>query len=290
MSAPTRLAAFAVLLGAVFAAATLAGAAIDPSPRGGQAGDEAMRDGGAAHGGAAESDGAHAPQPVRGLAVAEKGLRLDLGTPELRPDATGSLRFRILGADGRPVRDFDVEHERRMHVIVVRRDLTGVQHLHPRMAADGTWSVPLRVAEPGTYRVLADFSHDGGARTLGADLRVSGDAALAPLPAPARTADAGDGVRVTLASPAPPGGREAELRFRVTRGGREITPEPYLGARGHLVALREGDLAFLHVHPVADDGAEFAVTFPSAGAYRLFLQIRVDGAVRTAPFTVEVDR
>ena len=44
-------------------------------------------------------------------------------------------------------------------------------------------------------------------------------------------------------------GREAELRFTVSRGGETIRTEPYLGAGGHLVALREGDLAYLHVHP-----------------------------------------
>ena len=31
--------------------------------------------------------------------------------------------------------------------------------------------------------------------------------------------------------------------------------EPYLGAKGHLVALREGDLAYLHIHP---EGGELA--------------------------------
>lgn len=286
MSAPVRLTAFAALLGAVFAIATLAGAAIEPTPRTSAPGKGAMEDD---HGAA---PAAHTPQPVRGLAVADDGLRLDLATPTLEPGAAGTLRFRILGRDGRPLRDFDLEHERRMHVIVVRRDLTEFAHLHPRMAPDGTWSVPLRVAEPGTYRVLADFSHDGTARTLGTDLRVSGDASLTALPAPRRTADAtgGGGLRVTLASPAPRAGRETTLRFTATRDGRPVTPEPYLGARGHLVALREGDLAFLHVHPATHDGAAFDVTFPSPGAYRLFLQLRVDGRVRTAPFTVEVGR
>jgi hypothetical protein len=284
VSAAARLAAFVVLLGAVFAVATLAGAAIQPSPRSAAPDEDRM---GAEH----EDAGApHAPEPVRGLAVADDGLRLDLATPQLEPDAAGTLRFRILGRDGRALRDFDLEHERRMHVIVVRRDLTEFAHLHPQMAPDGTWSVPLRVAEPGTYRVLADFSHDGTARTLGADLRVSGDAALSALPAPARTADAGDGLRVTLTSPAPGAGREAELRFAAVRDGRPVTPEPYLGARGHLVALREGDLAFLHVHPTTRDGSAFAVTFPTAGAHRLFLQLRVDGHVHTAAFTLEVPR
>ena len=84
-------------------------------------------------------------------------------------------------------------------------------------------------------------------------------------------------------------GRETTLRFTLTRDGRTVTPEPYLGARGHLVALREGDLAFLHVHPTGDH-ADFEATFPTPGRYRLFLQVRVDGVVRTAAFTVEVPR
>jgi Cu+-exporting ATPase len=50
-------------------------------------------------------------------------------------------------------------------------------------------------------------------------------------------------------------GQEAELGFIVSKDGRPVHTEPYLGAGGHLVALREGDLAFLHVHPTGHDGA-----------------------------------
>ncbi len=59
--------------------------------------------------------------------------------------------------------------------------------------------------------------------------------------------------------------------------GDPVTVEPYLGARGHLVALREGDGAYLHVHPLDEDASgrgpvRFATSFPTAGRYRLFLQ------------------
>ena len=63
--------------------------------------------------------------------------------------------------------------------------------------------------------------------------------------------------------------------------------ERYLGAGGHLVALREGDLAFLHVHPL-DDGVTFEATFPSAGRFRLFLQFKHAGRVQTVAFTEEI--
>ena len=84
-------------------------------------------------------------------------------------------------------------------------------------------------------------------------------------------------------------GEESELRFTITRDGRPVDTEPYLGAGGHLVALREGDMAFLHVHPTGDgQGVGFAATFPTAGSYRLFLQFKHEGRVQTVAFTQEV--
>ena len=64
----------------------------------------------------------------------------------------------------------------------------------------------------------------------------------------------------------------------------------YLGADGHLVALREGDLAFVHVHSeasAAPGSIRFAATLPSPGRYRLFLQFADNGGVRTVAHTVE---
>ncbi len=68
-----------------------------------------------------------------------------------------------------------------MHLIVVRRDGRGFQHLHPELAADGTWSAPITLADAGAYRVFADFQRDGEAHTLAADLTVDGEADYAPL-------------------------------------------------------------------------------------------------------------
>jgi hypothetical protein len=125
--------------------------------------------------------------------------------------------------------------------------------------------------------------------TLADDLRVDGTANLEPLPLPATTAVTDGGYDVRLAEGSARAGTDSQLRFTVTKDGRPVQTEPYLGAAGHLVALREGDLAFLHVHPTENDGSiGFDATFPTAGAYRLFLQFKVDGAVRTAAFTQEV--
>ena len=93
---------------------------------------------------------------------------------------------------------------------------------------------------------------------------------------------------VDISKPVPP---NALLR----RDGRPVTDlQPYLEAYGHLVALRDGDLAYLHVHPLGSPGdgttapgpaITFAAAVPSEGAYRLFLDFRHGDEVRTAEFT-----
>lgn len=317
MNAPVKLTAFAVTLTVLFGGGALAGGAVGPerAPRSEAHDADAAGRGDRARGAGAEhtseatgADGgsesaaghgaARAARPVRGLAVAENGLRLVLADSELRRGRTETARFRIVGEQGRTVRDFDVEHTKRMHLIVVRRDLTGFQHLHPRMRADGTWSLPLRLQEAGSYRVFADFSHQDRAATLASDLRVDGSAALEPLPSARPTAASDGGYQVQLDAGEPGAGQEADLRFTITKDGRRVQTEPYLGAGGHLVALREGDLAFLHVHPTEgahggakaadDDAVGFMSTFPTTGTYRLFLQFKHEGRVQTAAFTTEV--
>jgi hypothetical protein len=286
-SIPRQLATFAAVLAVLYTGGFIAGQFIETGHS-----DETHTEGQAepsGHGGgheAPESEGEAAVDTVRGLAVAEAGLRLELATPELTRGRREQLRFAITDDAGRRVRDFDIAHERRMHLIVVRRDLTGFQHLHPKLGPDGDWTTPVRIDDAGSYRVFADFTRQGRAITLGSDLRVDGAADLRPLRQPAATAAAGDGYEVRLDAPGTPPGGEAELAFTITRDGETVTPEPYLGAGGHLVALREGDLAYLHVHPT--EGTTFQATFPTAGSYRLFLQFKHQGEVRTAAFTLPV--
>ena len=309
MSAATKLAAFAATLAVLFGGGALAGGAVDLDRDGpaGPHGDAATAKTEGADGAASEEHetqetnesaghgGAAAAHPVRGLAVAENGLRVVVEDPELRRGRTEELRFRIVGGGGETVSDFDVEHTKRMHLIVARRDLTGFQHLHPRQEDDGSWRVRLRLADAGSYRLFADFTHEGEASTLASDLRVDGAADLVPVPAPAPVAVSDGGYDVRLEAGRARPGQEANLRFAISRNGETVHTEPYLGAGGHLVALREGDLAFLHVHPTDhgdegahDDGVGFAATFPTEGRYRLFLQFKHDGRVQTVAFTQEV--
>jgi hypothetical protein len=279
-----KLTGFAGVAALVFAGAAFAGSRIDVHP-GKPAGEKramgAMDEG---HG-----EGAMAAQPVRGLAVSEGGLRLQLARHSAPRSEPFELAFRIVDRRGETVRDFDVEHTKRMHLIVVRRDMTGFQHLHPTEHADGTWAVPVALPEAGSYRVFADFAVDGKPHTLADDITVDGSLRTEELPAPVGSVVV-DGLRVSLSDGATRAGAQSELGFTVTRDGEPVALQDYLGAKGHLVALREGDLAFLHVHP-DENRLTFMATFPTAGRYRLFLQFKTsDGRLHTAAFTREVTR
>jgi hypothetical protein len=224
--------------------------------------------------GSVSAGGAHT------LAVQED--RFDPGTP-------AEFRFKVLDPDGQAVTSYRPLHERDLHLIVVRRDLATFSHLHPTREADGTWRVELTLPSPGSYRAFADLApKDGPDMTLTVDLTAPGEWVEQPLPAPSRTARAG-GYQVELTGELA-AGVHSEIAFSVSRNGSGVELEPYLGALGHLVALRASDLAYLHVHPLEDASSEavrFGVEVPSSGAYRLFLQFQHEHRVHTAAFTVQ---
>ena len=99
--------------------------------------------------------------------------------------------------------------------------------------------------------MFADFQPIGAANlTLGTDVTFAGDVVAVGLPAPDDVATV-DGYTVTMDG-APAVG-DTELSFTVEFDGQVVRTEPYLGAAGHLVAIRSGDLAYLHVHPHESD-------------------------------------
>lgn len=289
MSTTTKFAAFAVGLVTIFAVAMGIGAVVGPTDAGTEpTGHDTHTQG------AAKDDSQDLPG---GLLVTDDGYTLQLEKSLVAAAPESTLRLRVLDRTGAPLTRYTTSHDTDLHLIVVRRELTAYQHVHPVLGTDGTWSVPLDLSRAGDYRVFADFVPEGGQNlTLGADLHVAGAYTPQPLPAPADTATA-DGYSVTLDGPVTPG-VESTVTLSVTRDGRPVTDlQPYLGAYGHLVALRGADLAYLHVHPegrpgdgstAAGPGITFALTAPSQGDYRLYLDFRHGDVVRTAEFTVTV--
>lgn len=275
MNSVAKLAVFAGALGLTFGGALAVGAAVGPIDT-----EEA------AH--SSHSTDPSTDEIPRGLAVAQAGFRLVVESTEVASGAPSPFAFRIVDDDGAAITDFQELHERALHLIVVSRNLVDYLHLHPTMDDGGRWTVELPALRPGSYRVFADFQPEGTENlTLGADITVAGEVEAVSLPGP-ETVTMIDGYTVTMV--ADPAVGDTEITFAVELDGASVATEPYLGAAGHLVAIRAGDLAYLHVHPHDGDAPAVVFTgqFPSAGRYRLFLDFAHGGAVHTAAFTVVV--
>lgn len=112
-------------------------------------------------------------------------------------------------------------------------------------------------------------------------------------------------------------GRETSLRFAVFGSdGREAPLQPYMGMPGHAAVRRADGSVFAHLHPAgsfsmaaqaaflqksdvatptvaaaatpASNRVSFPYQFPKAGAYRIWVQVRVAGRVLTGAFDLEI--
>ena len=307
MNAAGRLGLYGAALAAAFAVAF--GAAALVVPRGAAQESQQHEEESGMNGHDAQGSDAHGSMDHSTMTAAENpaGVSLSGGgytlAPVAAPAATGEqgvLSFRILDSSGAPVTAYAAQHEKDLHLIVVRSDGAWFRHVHPVLdASTGTWSIPWEWQAAGSYRVFADFAASGADPvTLTRTVEVGGS--FAPV-VPATTAQTTvDGFDARITGDLVPGESSA-LTVAISRDGAPVTTlQPYLGAYGHLVALREGDLAYLHVHPegaAPRPGAEpveasgpavrFAAHVPTGGRYLLYFDFQVDGAVHTAAFVLD---
>lgn len=206
---------------------------------------------------------------------------------------------------GEPVATYVINHEKPLHFIVVDKTLGTFQHLHPIMGENFTWSLPIEFSNSGEYRVYADFTLEEGGNEikylLGSDIVVNGDNPINFLLPEPNNEFMVDGLSVSV-SGSVSASDHTMLMFTVTKYGNVVNFDPYLGSTGHLIAVREGDLAMAHMHNSDHSDAthsastssmpgmlHFDAEFPSgAGKYRLFLEFMVDGELKLATFTTNV--
>ncbi|MFC1417729.1 hypothetical protein [Streptacidiphilus cavernicola] len=244
-------------------------------------------------------DGMGAMASGDGLAATNGGYTLTSTTATLPAGKASGYRFTITGPNGKPVTGFAVDQTKTLHFYAIRSDLTGFQHIHPTMAADGTWTAPLAALSAGTWRLFATFTPATGSGkgtdfVLSRTLTVSGMPMDTALPA-ASASTTVDGYTVTLAGDLM-AGMAHPLTVTITKGGKPVTNlQPYLDTYAHLTAFHSGDGAFAHLHPTTavtgDHGGptlSFHPELAQAGDWRLFLQFQTAGTLHTAAITVHV--
>ena len=209
------------------------------------------------------------------------------------------LSFQVGDPDTRkPVRDFEIVHEKLYHLFVISQDLQFFAHVHPEMQPDGSFQLDLSFPKPGFYRVLNDFYPASGTPQLVSKaLMVPGPgfalafANLEPDVAPQKS----ENLEVELVTEPrqPISGMQTLLFFRLTP---KDGIEPLLGAMGHMLAASSDLIDLIHDHPVqvtepANEQylqIQFDVIFPREGVHRVWVQFQRRGVVNTVAFNVPV--
>lgn len=219
------------------------------------------------------------------------GTRVILKNSALKAGSE-NISFELYGKDGHVFTDAElkVTHEKKMHFIMVSSDFSDYQHVHPEFK-DKVWQTQVALKNNTAYQAYVDIESDeDGAETLRVPLTV-GTPQATPKVSQKETTLIKDGVEVKMnAENGFTAGRDNPVTFTLSKGGKTIIPENYLGAKGHVVALGDDPNTFVHGHPDdhGDNEIHFAFSFEKAGTYTLFAQFQVGGVVRTYPFTVTV--
>ncbi|WP_028401570.1 hypothetical protein [Ectobacillus panaciterrae] len=215
-------------------------------------------------------------------------------------NTTNQLTITIKDNNGKPISEFDVNHEKQMHLIVVSKDLSQYQHIHPTYKGNGVFTVPVTFPQGGPFQLIADFVPKGQSDTVQMhEVSVKGNK-----PAPVSLTP--DKALVKTVN-----GKEVELKiegslkanqetmltfnFKDAKTKQPITDlQPYLGAVGHVVILNQDATKYLHVHPMDEKAkgpdAMFHTTFPSPGMYKIWGEFQQNNKVFIVPFVVEVSK
>lgn len=231
---------------------------------------------------------------------------VNLQTDPAKPTANTATQLAIIVTEqavGDAIKEFELVHDRPMHLIIVRDDLSYFDHLHLE-PQNGIFATAYSFPSAGDYKLWVDVKPQGGRQFLTAfRLHIEGQ------PVYERFSLAVDNqytklvmngqYRVSLALPSELGIHHgANLKFSIADvNGKPITDlQPMLGAKAHSIIISEDTHDFLHVHPEEEvssswrggPDAAFHAQFPKAGLYKTWVQFQHHGKTITADFVLSV--
>jgi hypothetical protein len=255
------------------------------------------------HGGHSGSHGEH-PQGEKYNVSLQSDPAAPLSKEPARLTITVSER-----ETGNRISQFEVIHDKLMHLVIVSKDLSYFAHIHPRFDdKERIFTITNTFPASGGYKMWIDTKPKGGGQLVKEfGLDVKGVAAREPVPVVADKNLAKDVIadnkkyQVRLKVPESiKSGQDTEIVFELSDSqGRHITDlEPLMAAGGHCIIITSDAEKFLHVHPVKEVTAEwrggpevaFRTNFSSPGLYKAWGQFKHRGIVITADFVLKVDK
>lgn len=229
----------------------------------------------------------------------EYQVRLTTKPPVVKAGGTAELHLRINDpASGKPVKEYEVMHEKLYHLFVVSQDTTIFNHVHPEVQPDGSFILNQKFPKAGMYRILSDFYPKGGTpQLISTTVMVPGEGFKLELPKlkadVSPQEDKNLKAELVTDPPEPLAGFKTMMFFKLSPN-EDI--EPYLGAMGHMLAASSDLIDMIHTHPFLvtdpEEGkfkqVQFNIIFPRAGIYKVWVQFQRKGVVNTVCFNVPV--
>lgn len=213
-----------------------------------------------------------------GVHARNTNLEVSMQPTTLAPNKMATWTLRVLDKkSGQPVKDFQVEMTKLMHLIVVKSDLSWFNHIHPTYKGNGVFTISAMVPRDGSYKLYADYTPKNGTQevpqhafNVGAVSSVSpsfvadkpdakGWMTRTVVSHPEEQPDGIAGATYQVALMPMPvklvSGQDVMLHFQVRDAkGRPVKDlQPYLGTMGHMVVLSGDTNIYLHVHPMGSD-------------------------------------
>jgi hypothetical protein len=234
-------------------------------------------------------------------------------TPSVEAGKPAMLSFtpKIKGSETEMV-PLDIQHDKKLHLIIVSKDLSYFDHIHPEFQSSGSYDIAVlpkgkdyskgafasetKFVQGGDYVLFADYLPSGATHQLERiELNVAGTPYQARTFKDEKLVSTVDGFEVSLV---PEGGKflskgTIHISGIVKKNGKEVPAdqfENYLAAKAHVVMISEDTQNYLHVHPEVVDGRlDLHTEFGKTGIFRGWLQFQTDGKVHTADFVVKVE-
>jgi hypothetical protein len=205
----------------------------------------------------------------------------------------------------------EVQHDKKIHLIIVSKDLSYFDHVHPELQSDGSYKISVlrdgveytkgkfhnetKFTQGGDYVLFADYLPTGANHQVERiELYVAGNTWPARKYITEKLVSETDGYEVSLV---PEGGEffnegSTHMEGIIRKNGVEIPAdklEDFLAAKAHVVMISEDSKDYLHVHPEVDSGRlSLHTEFGKTGVFRGWLQFRSGGEIHTADFVVNV--
>ncbi|WP_343799021.1 hypothetical protein [Bacillus carboniphilus] len=198
----------------------------------------------------------------------------------------GKINIELVDREGKDP-ELELTHEKLMHLIIVSEDLSEFYHVHPHQVGPSTFEKEIEL-NGNRYKVFVDINPKGKHYLIEPnEIQIHSSVQQYkdyPLEMDQQMTKEIKGKKVELQHDPFKVGKDIKLTFHLRNG----TPQPYLGALGHVVIVDDKLEQFIHVHPASEKDTIFIAHFSHAGTYKMWAEFKFEEEVIAFPYVFNV--